>query len=69
VYVSVRPLPSVLGCDSIKRGCERLVEWEGEWNVLDTRERSPAHVGREEERLEGEVREDEEGGTPRVDEP
>ena len=37
--------------------------------MLDTRERSPAHVGREEERLEGEVREDEEGGTPRVDEP
>jgi len=66
--VSVRPLPSVLGCGSIKRGCERLVEWEGEWSVLDTRDRS-AHVGREEERLDGEVREDEEGGMLRVDEP
>jgi len=53
----------------MKRGCDRLVEWEGEWSVVDTRERSPAHVGREEEMLEGEVREDEEGGMLRVDEP
>ena len=45
------------------------MEWECEWSVLDTRECSPAHVGREEERLEGEVREDEDGGMLRVDEP
>lgn len=45
-------------------------EWECdcESSVLDTRDRCPAHVGRE-EWFEGEVREDEEGGTLRVDEP
>jgi len=43
-----------------------VAEWEWEWSVPDTRDRSP---GREEERLEGEVREDEEGGMLRVDEP
>ena len=53
----------------MKRGCERLVECEGAWSVLDTRERSPARVGREEERSEGEVREDEDGGMVRVDDP
>jgi len=43
-----------------------VVEWECEWSVPDTRDRSPDHAGREEE---GEVREDEEGGMLRVDEP
>ena len=36
--------------------------------MLDTRDRCPGHVGRD-ERLEGEVSEDEEGGMVRVDEP
>lgn len=65
--LSGRPLLSALGW--VRRGCERLVvEWECEWSVPDTRDRSPGHVGREKE-LEGEVREDEEGGMLRVDEP
>ena len=36
--------------------------------MLDTRDRCPGHVGRE-EILEGEVSEEEEGGMVRVDEP
>ena len=45
------------------------MEWEFEWSVLDMRDCSPDRMAGEEERLEGGVWEDEEGGMPLVDEP